>query len=207
MDNIEEDHIEVKFSEPAPTRVLLEEDLRALETVSDLLAHYAKVQPIDSEYFTIRTRNALLSIAKSLNDRVKEVSIDYEGEKYVIMARGRRRLSMSFKREPDIYIGSDWGVNFIDACRNFFLIDPHRESFNRRKNTFGGRILFGLPVKDVYNYESEIETTAKGYSVTFKLCNQTYTLACEKSRGNAELQRKLLNRTFENLMTLKKTKP
>ena len=67
--------------------------------------------------------------------------------------------------------------------------------------------MFGLPVKDVFNYESGVKQIERGYATWFKISNQTYTLASEDKLGNAELQRKMLTRTFENLMTLKKTRP
>lgn len=202
-----ENHIKVTLSEPVPTRVLLEEDLYALETLSDLITQYAKEQPGDPIHFNDITRAAFLSIAKTINERVKECTIDYSGEKYIIMTKGRRRLALGLKREPDIYIGSDYGLNFIDACRSFFKLRSHIYNYNERNNTACRRMLFSLPVKDIYNYESGIETTDKGYSVSFKLCNQTYRLATEELRGDAELLHKRLNRTFENLITIKNTRP
>jgi hypothetical protein len=202
-----EDHIKVTFSEPVPTRVLLEEDLNALETLSDLLNKYAKEQPGDPKHFNDTTRAAFLSIVKTINDRVKELIVDYSGERFLIMAKGRRKLALGLKKEPDIYIGSDYGLNFIDACRNFFKLRSHIYNYNERNNTACRRMLFSLPVKDIYKFESGIETTDIGYSVSFKLCNQTYKLAPEESRGDAELLHKMLNKTFENLLTLKNTRP
>jgi hypothetical protein len=202
-----EDHIKVTILEPMPTTVLLEEDLSALETLSDLIIHYAKEQPGDPVHFNNVTRAAFLSIAQTLRNRVEERSINYNGEKYIIMAKGRRKLALGLKREPDIYIGSDYGLNFIDACRSFFKLRSHIYNYNERNNTACRRMLFNLPVKDLYNYESGIESTNKGYSVWFKICNQTYRLATEEFREDVELQHKMLNRTFENLITLKNTRP
>jgi hypothetical protein len=204
---MDENHIKVTFSEPVPTRVLLEEDLYALKTLSDLIINYSKEQPGDPIHFNSITKAAFLSIAKTLSDRVRELSIDYSGGKYIIMAKGRRRLTLGFKREPDIYIGSDYGVNFIDACRNFFMTNPYWDSFNQRKITFCGRILFGFIANDIYSYESGIKKAEEGYSTWFKVSGQTYTLTHEETMGDAVLQRKMLNRTFASLMTLKKTKP
>jgi hypothetical protein len=204
---MEEDNIKVTLSEPVPTRVLLEEDLGALETLSDLLVFYAKGQPGDPVHFNNVTRAAFLSIAQTLRDRVEDRSINYNGEKYIIMAKGRRKLALGLKRELDLYIGSDYGTNFIEACHFYFMLHSQGNKFNEKNLTYCGRTLFGLPSKDVSNYESGIKTIKDSYSVWFKICSQTYTLAPEKSREDAELQRKMLNRTFENLMTIKNTKP
>lgn len=202
-----ENHIEVKFAEPEPTRVLLEEDLYALETLSDLITHYAKEQPGDPIHFNDITRAAFLSRAKTINDRVKERTVDYSGERYIIMAKGRRKLLQGFKREPDLYIGSDYGTNFMEACRFYFMLHSRGNHFNEKNLTYCGRTLFGLPAKDVSDYATGINTTGKGFSVWFTLCNQTYTLAPEENVGDAELQCKMLTMTFKNLMTLKRTKP
>jgi hypothetical protein len=161
----------------------------------------------DPVHFNDITKAAFLSLAKTLDVRVNECTIDYEGEKYVIMARGRRRLRLGFKRESDLYIGSEYGTNFMEACRFYFMLHSWGKNFNEKKLTYCGRSLFGLPLKDVSEYSTGIKTTGKGYNVWFTICSQTYTLSSEETRGNAELQRKMLIRTFENLMTLKKTKP
>jgi hypothetical protein len=202
-----EDHIKVTLTESAPTRVLLEADLGALETLSDLLTHYSKIQPGDPVHFTDRTRVSFLNVAQTLRDRVREKSVDFSGEKYIIMAKGRRKLNLGFKREPDLYIGSDYGTNFIEACHFYFMLNSRGNKFNEKNLTYCGRTLFGLSAKDVSNYESGIKTTNGGYSVWFRIFGQTYTLAPEKASGDAELQCTTLNQSFENLMTLKKTKP
>jgi hypothetical protein len=189
------------------TKILIEEDLETLEKLSYMMEQFTNTQPEDPDYFTDRTKTGFQRIAKTLRDRVNERSIDYTGGKYIIMARGRRRLSLGFKREPAIFIGSEYGLNFIEACHSFFPFGPYDNSYNQRKNTLCGRMLFGLPVNAVSNYESGIKRTRDGYSVWFKVMGQTYTLASEKTRANSELQCKTLNRTFENLMTIKQTKP
>jgi hypothetical protein len=43
--------------------LLMEENLGALETLSDLLTHYAQVQPGDPVHFNDITRAAFISIA------------------------------------------------------------------------------------------------------------------------------------------------
>jgi hypothetical protein len=203
-----EDHIKVTILEPMPTRVLLEEDLSALETLSDLITHYAKVQPGDPVHFNDVTRAAFFSIAKTINERVKERNIDYKGERYIIMAKGRRKLALGLKREPDIYIGSDYGLNFIDACRSFFMLRSHIYNYNERNNTACRRMLYSLPVKDIYNYESGIgKTSSGGYSTWFKISNQTFTLAEVKSKEDALLTNNILNKVFRNLLTIAITKP
>jgi hypothetical protein len=202
-----ENHIKVTFSEPKPTRVLLEENLGVLETLSDILTHYAKVQPGDPVHFTDRTRAAFLNVAQTLRESVKEKSVDYSGEKYIIMAKGRRKINLGFKREPDLYIGSDYGTNFIEACHFYFMFHSQGNKFNEKNLTYCGRTLFGLSAKDASNYESGIKTTNGGYSVWFRIFAQTYILAPEQAKGDAELLYTTLKQTFDNLLTLKKTKP
>jgi hypothetical protein len=202
-----EKHIRPSFSEVIPTRVLLEEDLGALETLSDLLTYYANVQPGDPVHFNDITKTAFLSIARTLRERVNERSIDYDGGKYIIMAKGRRKIFQGLKKEPDLYIGSEFGTNFIEACYFYFTFHSRGTNFNQRNLTYCGRSLFGVPIKNVCSYISGIKTTEDGYSVWFTIHNQTYNLAPEKGRGDAELLRTTLNQTFENLRTLKKTKP
>lgn len=199
--------IEFKFAEPFPIRILIEEELHSLETLSDLLMYFVETQPRDSVHFNDANMDAFKKIALTIKDRVKDITIDYNGEKFIIMAKGRRRFRLGFKKEPDLYIGSDYGTNFIEACFNYFMLHSKRSKFNEKKLTFCGRILFGLPARSISEYTTGIKTTGKKYSVFFTLCNQTYTLASEDLLGNAELQRKMLNRTFENLMTIKTTKP
>lgn len=197
----------MKIAEPLPARVLLEEDLWALEDLANLLIKYSHEQPMDHLHFYDITKAAFLSIAKTLKGRVNEYNFDYDGEKYVIMAKGRRRLRLGFKREPDLYIGSEYGKNFVEACHFFFMIHSRGNNFNEKNLTYYGRALFGLHAKDVSEYSTGIKTTSKGHSVWFKIFNQTFTLVSEETKDNAELQCKMLNRTFDNLMTLKKTKP
>lgn len=193
--------------EPVPVRVLIEEDIWALKTLSDLLTYFTIKQPGDSVHFTDITKAAFLSLAKTLEGRVNECTVDYAGEKYIIMAKGRRRIRLGFKRESDLYIGSDYGTNFMEACHFYFMFHSQGNKFNEKTLTYCGRTLFGFPAKGVSEYSTGITTTGTGYNVWFTICNQTYTLVSEESKGNAELQRKLLVRTFDNLMTLKKTKP
>jgi hypothetical protein len=200
-------HLEVKFAEQNPTRILLEEDLSALDTLSNILIFYVETQPDDPVHFNSTTKHAFLNIAKRIRERVNEKSINYYGKKYIIMAKGRRKFTLGFKREPDIYIGSDWGLNFIEACQSYFASISYHNGYNQRKNTYCGRTLFGLSAEDSSNYAAGIISTSKGYNVWFTLCNQTYTLAPEENVGDAEFQCKMLNKTFENLLTLKKTKP
>jgi len=191
------------ITKPTPARVLIEEDVWALKRLSRML--YAAKDHQDQ--FDDITLAAFLSLAKTLEERVNECTIDYGGEKYVIMARGRRRLRLGFKREPDLYIGSEYGTNFVEACQWYFKFQSRENRFNKKKLTYNGRTLFGLPAKDVTDYATGIKPTGNGYSVWFTLCNQTYTLTPEETEGNAELQRKMLNRSFDNLLILKKTKP
>jgi hypothetical protein len=195
------------LAQPVITKILLEEDLETLEKLSYMLEQFIDTQPYDPDYFTDRTKTGFQRIAKTLSDRVDQRSIDYTGGKYIIMAKGRRKISLGFKREPDLFIGEECGLNFIEACRSFFSFGSYYSSYNQKRNTLCGRMLFGLPVNVVSNYESGIKRTNDGYTVWFKIMGQTYNMASEKVRANSELQCKTLNRAFENLMTLKKTKP
>jgi hypothetical protein len=197
--------LEVKFAEPRPTRVLLEEDLFALDTISDLLTFYVETQPDDPIHFNRTTKNAFLNIAKTIRERVNERSIDFNGEKYIIMAKGRRRLTLGFKREPDLYIGSEWGLNFLEACQSFFVANPFYSRYNYRKNSYCGRHLFTPPFKNAF--KTGIKSTQNGYATWFKINNQTFTLAEVPHKGDATLSCKLLNNVFENLLTIKNSKP
>jgi hypothetical protein len=196
----------MRFTEPELAKVLIEEDVFALRTLSRLLNHYGTMEQGDPVYINDITKASFLSLAKTLELRVNECTCDYAGAKYIIMAKGRRRLRFGLKREPDLYIGSEYGTNFFEACQFYFMFHSKRNKFNEKNLTYYGRTLFGLPAKDISNYATGIKTTGKGFSVWFTLSNQTYTLACEDDLGNAELQLKMLNRTFQNLMTLKNTK-
>lgn len=196
----------MRIVERERVRVLIEDDMEALQKLSDLLMYYATVQPWDPVHFNDITKATFLRIFETLNDRIKEQKKDYNGEKYVILAKGRRKLTLGLKREPDLYIGSEYGTNFIEACHSYFFLHPHRNKFNERKLTYYGRSLFGLLAKDVTIYESGITTASGSYSVWFKILGQTYNLASKENKADAELQSKMLIRAFEILMTLKPTK-
>lgn len=200
--------IDLKFAEQSPTRVLLEEDLWALKTLSELLTSYAKTQPEDPVHFNDITKAAFLSIAKTLSDKVNERTIDYSGEKYIIMARGRRKFTLGFKREPEIYIGSEYGVNFLDACRMYFMTSNHRYNYNQRKNTFHGRMLYALPENKNKNYDLGIQKTINGgYSAWFIISNYSFRLDEVKSRGEAMIGAKMLHKAFQDLITMEITIP
>jgi hypothetical protein len=197
----------VIISQPTPARVLIEEDVWALQTLSHLLTYYGKMEHGDPVHFNNITKAAFLNLAKTLEERVKECTIDYDGVKYIIMAKGRRRLMLGFKREPDLYIGSDYGTNFIEACKGYFMLHYNSDKFNEKNLTYYGRSLFGIKANDISDIDIGINKTGSGYySIWFSLFNQTYNLTPQE-KGDAELQRKLLTRTFENLMAIKKTMP
>jgi hypothetical protein len=194
------------INQPTPVRVLIEEDVWALQTLSQILTYYGTMEHGDPIHFNNITKVAFLNLAKTLEDRVKECTIDYGGVKYIIMAKGRRRLSLGFKREPDLYIGSDYGTNFIEACNGYFTLHSHRDKFNEKNLTYYGRSLFGIQTNDISDLKIGINKTDCGYCAWFTLFNQTYNLA-HQDKEDAELQCKLLTKTFENLMAIKKTKP
>jgi hypothetical protein len=198
--------LEFKFAEPFPARILIEEELRSLETLSDLLMYFVETQPRDSVYLNNVNMDAFKKIALTIQNRVNEMTIDYNGEKYIIMAKGRRRLSLGFKKEPDLYIGSDYGTNFIEACKGYFTFHTDRDKFNEKKLTYYGRSLFGVQANDISDFEIGINRKDIGYCAWFTLLNQTYNLA-PQDKEDAQLQCKLLTRTFENLIAIKKTKP
>ena len=195
----------MKIPEPVPTKVLIEEDLYALDTLSNLLTYFVEKQPGDPVHYNETTIDAFISIAKTLKERVKDRMIDYDGEKYIIMAKGRRRLTLGLKREPDIYIGAEYGLNFIDACRSYFMIRCNRDYYNQRNNTYCGKVLYGLPVKDTFNYESGIKKTEAGYTGWFRISNQSFSLAEVGTKNDAALSIKVLDKVIKTLLTAKFT--
>lgn len=198
----------MKVVEPIPTRVLIEEDLWALEDLANLLTKYVQDQPGDPLQFNDITKAAFLSIAKTLKDKVQDRSHDYSGEGFIIMAKGRRKLSLGFKREPDIYIGSEYGVNFIDACNSYFSASSQRYHFNQRKNTFYGRMLYAMQTKDQCNYDLGIaKAPGDGYYAWFIIKNFTFKLAEVKTRGEAIIGCKMLRKAFKDLLMMEMTKP
>jgi hypothetical protein len=136
----------MKFAQPVPARILLEEDLTALETLPRILTHYGTMREGKPEILDDLTQTAFLRMAKTINERVQERTIDYSGERYVIMAKGRRRLRLGQKREPDLFIGSDYGTNFIDACHSYFMFHSRRNKLMRKAlHIMAGRYSDYLP--------------------------------------------------------------
>lgn len=203
-----EGRISLNFAEPKPARIIIEEDVWALKTLSELLTSYAKTQPGDPIYFNDITKAAFLSIAQTITSKVNEHTVDYSGDKYIIMAKGRRKFTLGFKREPDINIGSNWGVNFLDACRSFFSIVPDRHHYNAKKNTFYGRILYPKPVTVSKNYELGLsETATGGFSSWFIIGKCIFRLEEVKSRGEAIIGCKMLHKAFQDILAKEVTKP
>lgn len=203
-----EDRIHMTFDEPIPIRVLLEEELSVLQILSDLLTSCARARPVDPANFDDITKVAFLSIFNTIKDTIDERTIDYSGEKYLIMAKGRRKLTLGFKREPDIYIGSEYGLNFIEACQSYFSIYRlFKYGYNLLKNTFYGRMLYALPVKNNINYDLGFcKTPANGYSAWFNISNFTFRLAEVRTRGEALIECKMLRKAIEDLVTQEITK-
>jgi len=93
--------------------------------------------------FNNKEAQVLRQASQAIIARFKEQDIHYTGRHYEIWARGKRRLRLGFKREPDIYLGSDIGRNFLEACHHFFTcIQYTAGAYNIKKNTISGHELF-----------------------------------------------------------------
>ena len=93
--------------------------------------------------FNDREAQLLRQTSQAIIARYKEQDILYTGKEYEIWARGKRRLRLGFKREPDMYLGSDTGRNFLEACIHFFTcIQYTAGAYNIKKNTISGHELF-----------------------------------------------------------------
>lgn len=92
---------------------------------------------------TLEDNARLLELFQTVISRIEEEQADYRGQQYEIWARGKRRRSLAFKREPDMVIGKAYGKNFIDACHHFCTCVLYcDDAYNPRNNTLSGYILY-----------------------------------------------------------------
>lgn len=185
---------------PEPIRILFEEDIQALEALQVILEYYGSAD-IKSDFLQRDfTKPAFLNMARVIKTRISENFGDYNGKKYIIMVEGRRRLSLGLRREPSVYVGAEYGANFYDACRIFFSYHFDLGQYNKKRNTLNGRFLFEQSTDSVGILESGVNTTSNGYAGWFKISNQTFTFTEEKTKTDADLRIKLLNRVFDNML-------
>lgn len=96
--------------------------------------------------FTLEDQQTLNNTAETIISRISEQDIDYTGRKYEIWAKGKRRVHLGFKREPDILLGHDYGRSFLEACIHYFTCVMFCDrAYNPTKNTISGYVLYGLP--------------------------------------------------------------
>ncbi len=81
-------------------------------------------------------REHFVSVAADITRRIAEKKVVHV---YHLYARGKRRICLGFKREPDTYLGKGYGHNFIEACDDLLLFSY---GFNSRNNTYKGREIF-----------------------------------------------------------------
>lgn len=81
-------------------------------------------------------RESLTSIAAAITRRLQE---EDPNKRFHIWVQGRRRLIHGFRKSPDFYVGSDYGRDFYEACRNYFYDFP---LYGRERNTFMGCNLY-----------------------------------------------------------------
>lgn len=92
---------------------------------------------------TLEEYVALSEVAQKIISRISEEQDAYPGKVYQIWAKGKRRSHLGFKREPDMFIGSAIGRNFLDSCIHFCTcICFTHGAYNPKDNTLGGYILY-----------------------------------------------------------------
>lgn len=123
-------------------RLVLEiEPIYALKIAKALYAQ-ATGTPVT---FTEKEKQDLNATSQTIIRRYQEQDIDYIGQSYEIWARGKRRIVLGFRREPDMYLGRDIGRNFLEACNHFFNFVCFSDGqYNPKNNTVAGHILFTI---------------------------------------------------------------
>jgi len=60
---------------------------------------------------------------------------------YELWLRGRRRLYLWGRREPDMFIDNIAGTSFNDACYFFYAYTKNEKYYKRRRNKYKGHDL------------------------------------------------------------------
>jgi hypothetical protein len=94
--------------------------------------------------FKVEENIELLQTSKKISMRISEGQAEYPGKLYEIWAKGKIRKHLGFRREKDMYMGKEYGRNFLDACLHFFTnIMYCNGAYNERNNTLSGHVLYG----------------------------------------------------------------
>jgi hypothetical protein len=187
----------MKFAEPRPTRLLIEEDYYTLREALSIITEYIN----NTTELTSSDKAPIIRFAKSIDNRLRETTPNYQGEKYHIFLRGKRKLGLWFRREPDVFVGSEFGLNFFDACRFHFSCLRNSDSthYNVKKNTFFGRQLLQGPFPGAY--EAGIKAKSlKEHAVWFKLSGHTFTLESTETKNLAETKLKELTHVLDDYL-------
>jgi hypothetical protein len=119
-------------------RILLQGDRTRFITIAKILYSVGQKEklPENLKLFD-EDKQALIKLALELDRQSKEDSKDYSGKIYYIWGRDRRMLG---KKRPDVYLGHNVGVNFIEACQDFFtfVCKTKRGVYNPKRNTLAG---------------------------------------------------------------------
>lgn len=92
--------------------------------------------------FSINETTQLLENSQIILSRISEELANYPGNRYEIWAKGKRTWLFG-KREPDQYIGREYGRNFFEACNYHFTNVVYCPgAYNPKKNTLSGYKLY-----------------------------------------------------------------
>jgi|WetSurMetagenome_2_1015567.scaffolds.fasta_scaffold00004_14 hypothetical protein len=134
----------MKFAEQKPIRCLLEADIDTFKTLANVLFQLGGQIAKAPVVFDDTTKQDFNLLATMIIERTTDHSINYEGKEYQIFQAPRRRFLRA--DENPIYLGTEYGNNFLDACRNFMRLHPWLlKHYNERKNKYSGRDLISDP--------------------------------------------------------------